>query len=152
MDFLPDSNKNNINDKNNIFLPNNFPINYGYSSLPFRQTPEQQIPNEYFSPPQTKKEPNSEKKPNYARNLRGRLGFFSETPEEIMKKEQQKNEYKEYIQSQIEEKKKKKENEKQLQIQKELNEEKKFLKQQDDLKHILSDSRNFDKSFFYKKN
>lgn len=132
-------------------MPNNFQYNYSNSTLPFNQIQKKQNENDYFYSPQTKKEQNSDKKPNYARNLRGRLGFFSETPEEIMKKEQQKNEYKEYIESQIEEKKKKKENEKQLQIQIELNEEKKFLKQQDDLKHILSDSRIFDKSLFLKK-
>ena len=90
-----------------------------------------------------------DKKPNYARNIRGRLGFFNETPEEILQKEQKKNEYKDYIESQIEEKKKLKDLEKKFKIQMELKEESKIRKQIDDINHFSNDSKNFDKSSFF---
>ena len=88
-----------------------------------------------------------EKKTNFARNIKGRLGFLNETPEELMAKEQKMNEYKDYIQEQIEEKKRQKEIEKSLKIQEEMKEESKIRRQLDELYHFSSnDSKHSDQS------
>lgn len=150
-DLFPLNNRNNMpssfdTSNKNIFLPQIPMMDPHYRSLDYPSaimkpnSPEKRTFNEKKIDG-TVISGSPDKKPNYARNLRGRLGFFSETPEETLKKEQQKNEYKDYIQAQIEEKKQKKEMEKQIKKQMELIEEKKFLRQLDEINHLSQDSK-----------
>lgn len=146
-----------IPQKNNIFTPDN-PTNL---TNMMTNNSNNNRNNRYFANQQKDPEPflnnnpnnfqnnkeKSEDKPNFARNIRGRLGFWSDSPEELMKKEQQKNEYKEYIENQIAEKKKKEEYEKNVNRQLELKEENRIKQQLDDMNHYSSDSKIFDKSF-----
>lgn len=66
---------------------------------------------------------------SFARNIRGRLGFASETPEELEEKRKERENYYKDIQLQIEEKQRKKEDEKNKRLLDDINEEKRIKNQ-----------------------
>ena len=132
---------NNNNNKNSFFgQETNFEVYNKNNNV---------INNNYNYNDNIDKNEKTDNKPNFARNLRGRLGFWSETPEEMMNKEMAKQEYKNYIESQIADKKKKQEMEKNMQIQLELKEESKIRQQLDEINHFSADSKIFDQSTFF---